>query len=148
MDLLVKRLPHADGLPLPSYQTPMSVGLDLAAAIPLDQPIELKPGARMAIPTGLAIQLPHGCEGQVRPRSGRSLKDGLVAILGTIDTDYRGEVKVIVHNINHDVSIMINRGDRIAQLIVAEVAHVQLVETTDLYNTTRGVGGFGSTGTK
>ena len=156
MDLPIKLLPHHEGLPLPSYQTVQSVGLDLAAAI--EQPIILKPGERKAIPTGLAIQLPHGCEGQVRPRSGCSLRDGLVAILGTIDTDYRGEIKVIVHNINptpsllkrwlkkEDGSVIITRGMRIAQLVVMPYVYVRPQAVEELYETSRGDKGFGSTG--
>lgn len=120
------------------------MGLDLAAAI--EQPIELKPFHRMAIPTGIAIQLPHGCEGQVRPRSGCSLRDGLVAILGTIDTDYRGEIKVIVFNIDPEKTITINRGDRIAQLVISSYEHVVPTITEKLYLTDRGEKGFGSTG--
>ncbi len=152
MELQVKTLPHREGLPLPAYQTSQSVGLDLAAAIPDDQPIMLKPFERMAIPTGLAIQLPHGSEGQIRPRSGCSLRDGLVAILGTIDTDYRGELKVIVHNINppgpnpEDGVIKITRGMRIAQLVVMPYIHVTPTEVDTLYETSRGDKGFGSTG--
>lgn len=156
MDLPIKVLSHHEGLPLPTYQTAQSVGLDLAAAI--EQPIILEPGARMAIPTGLAIQLPHGCEGQVRPRSGCSLRDGLVAILGTIDTDYRGEIKVIVHNINprptflekllkkKTGSITITRGMRIAQLVVMPYVFVRPHAVEELYETSRGDKGFGSTG--
>jgi len=167
MDLPIKVLPHHEGLPLPFYQTVQSVGLDLAAAI--DQPIILNPLERIAIPTGIAIQLPHGCEGQVRPRSGCSLRDGLVAILGTIDTDYRGELKVIVQNINppvsfykkflnklysyakvsplpSDGSITITRGMRIAQLVVMPYVYVRPKEVQELYETSRGDKGFGSTG--
>lgn len=167
MDLPIKLLPHHEGLPLPSYQTAQSVGLDLAAAI--DDPIVLKPFERIAIPTGIAIQLPHGCEGQVRPRSGCSLRDGLVAILGTIDTDYRGELKVIVQNINppaslykkilrklysyarvsslpSDGSIIITRGMRIAQLVVMPYIYVVPKAVEELYETSRGDKGFGSTG--
>lgn len=166
MDLPIKVLPHHEGLPLPSYQTSQSVGLDLAAAI--EQPIILKPFERIAVPTGIAIQLPHGCEGQVRPRSGCSLRDGLVAILGTIDTDYRGEIKVIVQNVNpptslftkllrklreyaslplsNDGNITITRGMRIAQLVVMPYAYVRPKEVKELYETSRGDKGFGSTG--
>lgn len=146
MELPIKVLAHHEGIPLPAYQTNGSVGLDLAAAIPSDQSIELKPFGRIGIPTGIAIELPHGCEAQVRPRSGCSLRDGLVAILGTIDTDYRGEIKVIVHNIDPEKSIIINRGDRIAQLVVNQVAHVAPRITEALYITDRGEKGFGSTG--
>lgn len=156
MDLPIKILPHHEGLPLPSYQTSQSVGLDLAAAI--DEPIILKPLERIAIPTGIAIQLPHGCEGQVRPRSGCSLRDGLVAVLGTIDTDYRGELKVIVQNINPPASFLqkllkkdngsvtITRGMRIAQLVVMPYVYVRPKEVIELYETSRGDKGFGSTG--
>lgn len=152
MELQVKLLPHHEGLPLPAYQTSQSVGLDLAAAIPENEPIMLKPFERMAIPTGFAIELPHGCEGQIRPRSGCSLRDGLVAILGTIDTDYRGELKVIVHNVNppgpnpEDGVIKISRGMRIAQLVIAPYVHVTPKQVDVLYETARGEKGFGSTG--
>lgn len=156
MNLPIKVLPHHEGLPLPSYQTSQSVGLDLAAAI--DRPIILKAGERIAIPTGIAIQLQHGSEGQIRPRSGISLRDGLVAILGTIDTDYRGEVKVILHNINpppsflqkllhkNTGSITITRGMRIAQLVVMPYIFVRPIPVEELYETSRGDKGFGSTG--
>lgn len=156
MNLPIKILPHHEGLDLPSYQTAQSVGLDLAAAI--DQPIILQPFERMAIPTGIAIQLPHGCEGQIRPRSGISLRDGLVAILGTIDTDYRGELKVIVQNVNPapsffkrmlkkcDGTVTITRGMRIAQLVIMPFAHVTPTSVEELYETSRGDKGFGSTG--
>lgn len=156
MDLPIKFLPHHKGLPMLAYQTAQSVGLDLAAAI--DTPIVLRPFERIAVPTGVSIQLPHGCEGQIRPRSGCSLKDGLVAIFGTIDTDYRGELKVIVQNINKPVSffkrlwtkkdgsITIERGMRIAQLVIAPYIYVRPKEVQELFETSRGDKGFGSTG--
>lgn len=144
----IKRLSNLDGLPLPSYKTNLAVGLDLAAAIPNDQLIILEPGQRMAVPTGICIELPIGCEGQVRPRSGCSLNDGLVAILGTIDGDYRGEIKAIVCNIDQHKPITINRGDRIAQLVVAQIEHISFEEVQELSYTKRGDGGFGSTGKK
>lgn len=145
MDLLIKTFPNFDGLEVPKYQTEGSAGLDLLAAIPEDQPIELKPHARMAIPTGIAIQLPLGCVADIRPRSGRSLKEGLSVILGTVDSDYRNECKVIVHNIDPDSSIIIKRGERIAQVVIAAYIHVVLKVVDELTETKR-LGGFGSTG--
>lgn len=147
IEVLVQQLPHADGLPLPSYQTPLAAGVDLIAAIPLHSPVVLSPGERTLIPTGIKIALPPGTEGQVRPRSGLALKYGITVLNapGTIDADYRGEVGVIL--INHGAeSVTIKRGERIAQLVIAPItsAYFQLVE---LLNTTeRGIGGFGSTG--
>jgi dUTP pyrophosphatase len=143
----VMRLPHSADLPLPAAQTADSAGLDLAAAVPADAPLTLAPGARALIPTGLAIALPSGFEGQVRPRSGLAVKNGVTVLNapGTIDADYRGEVKVPL--INHGQEpFVVTRGMRIAQLVVAPVASVRLVESDVLDDTSRGAAGFGSTG--
>lgn len=142
----IKRLPHADGLPLPAYATPDSAGLDLLAAI--SDPITLQPGERRLVPTGLAIAVPPGFEAQVRPRSGLALKFGVTVLNapGTVDADYRGEVGVVL--INHGQQpFVINRGERIAQMIVAAYSRVDWVEAAELPDTQRGAGGFGSTGT-
>lgn len=145
MELLIKTFPHFDGLELPKYETAGSAGLDLRAAIPADQPIELRPFQRVAVPTGLAVEIPIGCEGQIRPRSGLSLREGLTAILGTIDSDFRNEMKVIVYNIDPEKPVVIKRGDRIAQLVISAYAYVSLKPVTELTETSR-KGGFGSTG--
>ena len=143
----VLRLGHAEGLPLPAYQSIAAAGLDLVAAVDAAKPIRLKPGARALVPTGLVLQLPAGTEGQVRPRSGLALKAGVTVLNspGTIDCDYRGEVQVIL--VNHgDTTFVVRRGERIAQLVVAKVQQVQLVATRTVRATGRGAGGFGSTG--
>ncbi|MFG1464477.1 dUTP diphosphatase [Xanthobacter sp. DSM 24535] len=142
-----QRLPHGSDLPLPAYATAAAAGLDLMAAVPADTPLVLAPGARAAVPTGLALALPVGFEGQVRPRSGLALKFGVTVLNapGTIDADYRGEVRVLL--INHgDEPVEISRGMRIAQLVVAPVTHILLEESGKLEETARGSGGFGSTG--
>ena len=146
--LEVTRLPHAADLPLPSYQSEGAAGLDLLAAVPADAPLVLTPGARALIPTGIAVALPPGTEGQVRPRSGLAARHGVTVLNspGTIDADYRGEIQVILVNLGHDL-FRVSRGMRVAQLIVAPVFHVVMTERVDLDETTRGVGGFGSTGT-
>jgi len=134
-------------LPLPTYQTASSAGLDLQAAIAPQTTLVIEPGSRELVPTGLAIELPEGFEAQIRPRSGLALKKGvtLVNTPGTIDADYRGEIGVIV--INHGAEpFEIVRGDRIAQMIVAPVVQARLVEVDDLSSSDRGAGGFGSTG--
>jgi dUTP pyrophosphatase len=146
-DVAVSRLPHGADLALPAYATLGSAGLDLLAAISDD--ISLAPGSRVLMPTGLAIALPEGYEAQVRPRSGLALKNGVTVLNspGTIDADYRGEIGVIL--INHgDAPFVVTRGMRIAQLIVAPVTQLSWVETTELPTTTRGTGGYGSTGMK
>ena len=146
IDVRVTRLPHGADLPLPAYQTADSAGMDLMAAI--DAPITLAPGARQLIPTGLAIALPPGHEAQIRPRSGLALRDGIsqVNAPGTIDTDYRGEIGIIL--INHgDRPVEITRGMRIAQMVVAPVIQARWQEVDCLDETARGGGGFGSTGT-
>ena len=147
IEVKVLRLPHADGLPLPAYATTQSAGLDLMAAIGLDEQVTLSFCERALVPTGLALQLPTGCEAQVRPRSGLALKHGVTVLNspGTIDADYRGEIKVILVNLGHE-SFVLRRGDRIAQLVVAPVAQAVLIEATSLDGTGRGAGGFGSTG--
>jgi dUTP pyrophosphatase len=143
----IVRLPHAADLPLPAYESAQAAGMDLRAAVPEDEPLVLRPGSRFPVPTGLAFALPPGFEGQVRPRSGLAFKSGVTCLNtpGTVDADYRGEVKVIL--INHgEEDFTIRRGDRIAQLIVAPVVQAQWVEVESLDDTARGAGGFGSTG--
>ena len=143
----IVRLPHAEGLPLPAYETAQAAGMDLRAALPRDEPLTLRPGARHPVPTGLAFALPPGFEGQVRPRSGLAAKHGVTCLNtpGTIDADYRGEVRVILINLGEE-DFVIRRGDRIAQLIVAPVVQAVWTEVTSLDETARGAGGFGSTG--
>jgi dUTP pyrophosphatase len=143
----LQRLPHAEGLPQPAYQTAEAAGLDLMAAVPEDAPLTLAPGKYAMVPTGLAIALPPGFEAQVRPRSGLAAKHGITVLNspGTIDADYRGEIKVIL--INHgEVPFVIRRGERIAQMVVAPVVQAALVSVASLSETDRGAGGFGSTG--
>lgn len=145
--IAVTRLPHAADLPLPSYATEHSAGMDLLAAI--DAPITLAPLERKLIPTGLAIALPNGYEAQIRPRSGLALKHGisLVNSPGTIDADYRGEVGVILVNLGSE-AFTIERGMRIAQMVIAEYARARFSEVLELPSSARGTGGFGSTGTR
>src|SRR5665213_1398818 len=147
IDVRVMRLPHGEGLPLPSYQSEHAAGLDLIAAVPENAPTTLAPGARALIPTGIAIALPDGTEAQVRPRSGLAVKHGLTVLNspGTVDADYRGEVQVLLVNLGNE-SVSITRGMRIAQLVIAAVARVELREVVSLEETARGTGGFGSTG--
>jgi dUTP pyrophosphatase len=147
VDVEVMRLPHGSDLALPSYQTSQSAGLDLLAAVPANAPVVLAPGQRALIPTGLAIALPPGTEAQVRPRSGLAVKHGITVLNspGTIDADYRGEVQVPIINHGHE-SFTIERGMRIAQMVIGQVAHAQLREVPGLSETQRGTGGFGSTG--
>jgi len=144
----IRRLDHAGDLPLPAYETAAAAGMDLRAALGVDEALTLAPGARAAVPTGLTIALPVGFEGQVRPRSGLALKSGvtLVNTPGTIDADYRGEVKVILINLGQE-AVTLRRGDRIAQLIIAPVVQAAWAEVVSLEETARGAGGFGSTGT-
>jgi dUTP pyrophosphatase len=141
------RLPHGADLPLPSYQSASAAGLDLLAAVGADAPVIIAPGQRALIPTGLAIALPAGTEGQVRPRSGLAARHGVTVLNspGTIDSDYRGEIQIILVNFGQD-SFSVTRGMRIAQLIIAPVLRVTIREITKLDETTRGVAGFGSTG--
>lgn len=147
MRLALQRLAHAEGLPLPSYQTRHSAGLDLCAAIPEEPPLRLLPGERLSVPTGLVVAVPEGYEGQVRARSGRALREGLAVLNapGTIDSDFRGEVRVLLINLGPD-PIEIARGERIAQMVIAPVCRVTVEEVTSLETTDRGIGGFGSTG--
>jgi dUTP pyrophosphatase len=143
----IVRLPHGEGLPLPAYETAQAAGMDLRAAVPEDEPLTLRPGSRFPVPTGLAFALPPGFEGQVRPRSGLAFKHGVTCLNspGTVDADYRGEVKVIL--VNHgEEDFVIRRGERIAQLIIAPVVQAVWAEVESLDDTVRGVGGFGSTG--
>ena len=143
----IQRLPHSEGLPLPAYETAGSAGMDLRAAVPEDQPMILAPGQRALVPTGLKIALPLGYEAQVRARSGLALKHGIVCpnAPGTIDSDYRGEVKVLLVNLGSE-PVTLRRGERIAQLVLAPVTRAEFVETEALDDTVRGAGGFGSTG--
>lgn len=144
----VERLPHSEGLPLPAYETTGSAGMDLRAAVADEAPLTLQPGARALIPTGLKIALEPGFEAQVRPRSGLALKHGITVLNapGTVDADYRGEVGVIL--VNHGQQpFTINRGERIAQLVVAAFSRVDWLAVAELPETARGAGGFGSTGT-
>ncbi|MEO1114914.1 MAG: dUTP diphosphatase [Pseudomonadota bacterium] len=143
--LELKQLDHARGLPLPAYQSDLAAGLDLIAAV--DTPVQLAPGARALVPTGLAMALPAGFEAQVRPRSGLAAKHGLTVLNtpGTIDADYRGEVKVILINLG-DAPFEIVRGERIAQMVIAPVLQAVITEVETLSETQRGAGGFGSTG--
>lgn len=143
IDVAIRRLRNAEGLPLPAYETAGAAGLDLRAA----EDMTLKPGARGLMPTGLAIALPQGFEAQVRPRSGLAIKHGITVLNapGTVDSDYRGEIKVPL--INHgEEDFVITRGDRIAQLIVAPVTRIVWQEKQELDDTARGAGGFGSSG--
>lgn len=141
------RLPNSEGLPLPAYETIGSAGMDLRAAVPEEQPILLEPGKRTVVPTGLKIALPLGYEAQVRARSGLALKHGLICpnAPGTIDSDYRGEVGVLLANIG-DQPFEIRRGERVAQLVIARHEQALWVEVETLDDTARGAGGFGSTG--
>jgi dUTP pyrophosphatase len=147
IEVQVTRLPHGADLTLPSYQSALAAGLDLLAAVPADAPVTIAAGQRTLIPTGLAIALPAGYEAQIRPRSGLAAKHGLTVLNapGTIDADYRGEIQVLLINLGAQ-SVAITRGMRIAQLVVAPVARVQLNEVATLNETSRGIGGFGSTG--
>jgi dUTP pyrophosphatase len=146
IEIAVTRLPHNPDLPLPAYETEQSAGMDLAAAI--DAPTILAPGARDMIPTGLAIALPPGYEAQIRPRSGLAAKNGVTVLNtpGTVDADYRGEVKVILINLGNE-DFVIERGMRIAQMVIAPVTQGLFTEVDVLSDTARGASGFGSTGT-
>lgn len=143
----VRPLPHFDGLQLPSYETAGSAGMDVRAAVPEGEPLVLAPGARAMVPTGLSVAIPEGYEIQVRPRSGLAAKHGLTCLNtpGTIDSDYRGEIKVILINLGAE-DFTIQRGERIAQLVLAPVTRLGWQEVSELGETARGAGGFGSTG--
>ena len=145
----VVRLPHAKGLDLPAYQSDGAAGMDLLAAVGERAPLRLAPGARALVPTGLVLELPRGFEAQVRPRSGLALRHGITVLNspGTIDSDYRGEVQVLLANLG-DAPFAIERGERIAQLVLQRVVRGELVEAVTIGTTKRGAGGFGSTGSK
>ena len=147
IEVKIMRLPHAADLPLPSYQSALAAGLDLLAAVPEQAPVVIAPGQRASISTGIAIALPPGAEGQVRPRSGLAARHGVTVLNtpGTIDADYRGEIHVILVNFGSE-PFAVARGARIAQLVIAPVLHARLSEVTSLGQTKRGTGGFGSTG--
>jgi dUTP diphosphatase len=148
IEVRIMRLPHAADLPLPAYQSEHAAGLDLVAAVPAGAPLILAPGQRAAIPTGIVIAIPPGAEGQIRPRSGLALRHGVTVLNspGTVDADYRGEVHVILANFGPD-PFQVERGARIAQLVLAATLQAVICEVANLDETTRGVGGFGSTGT-
>jgi dUTP pyrophosphatase len=149
VDVQVLRLPHGDGLPLPAYQSAHAAGLDLHAAIPAAAPVVIASGDRATIPTGIAIALPPGTEGQVRPRSGLAARFGVTVLNapGTVDADYRGEILVILVNHGRE-PFLVERGMRIAQLIIAPTMHAKISVVARLDETTRGLGGYGSTGIK
>jgi dUTP pyrophosphatase len=146
--IAVNRLPHAEGLDLPAYQSDGAAGMDLVAAVGRSKPLRLAPGARMLVPTGLVLALPPGFEAQVRPRSGLAARHGVTVLNtpGTIDADYRGEIQVILINLGDEPHV-VRRGARIAQLVIAPVLHAAITESRELSGTGRGGGGFGSTGT-
>jgi len=143
----VRVLRLARDLPLPAYHSALAAGLDLRAAVPADAPVRIAPGARAAIGTGIALALPAGIEGQIRPRSGLALEQGVTVLNspGTIDADYRGELQVILVNLGAE-PFVVRRGMRIAQMVVALVRHARFVESRNLDSTERAAGGFGSTG--
>lgn len=145
--IAIKRLAHAADLPLPAYQSELAAGFDLCAAVPADAPVTLAPGARALIPTGFAMALPPGTEGQIRPRSGLAARHGVTVLNapGTIDADYRGEIGVILINLGQD-TYQVERGTRIAQMVIGPCERAELCESDSLDMTQRGSGGFGSTG--
>jgi dUTP pyrophosphatase len=148
IEVRIMRLPHAADLDLPQYQSALAAGLDLHAAVPAHEPVELAQGARAMVPTGIAIALPPGHEAQVRPRSGLAARHGVTVLNspGTVDADYRGEVQVILINLGAE-PFVVHRGMRIAQLVIAPTRQAKLVETESLDATERAAGGLGSTGT-
>ncbi|MCQ1776959.1 dUTP diphosphatase [Neorhizobium galegae] len=141
------RLPHGAGLDLPAYETAGAAGMDLRAAVETDMPLTITPGKRALVPTGFIFEIPEGFEAQVRPRSGLAFKNGITCLNtpGTIDSDYRGEVKVLLVNLG-DEDFVITRGMRIAQMVIAPVTQARVAEITGTSTTARGAGGFGSTG--
>lgn len=147
VQIRLMRLPHGDDLPLPAYQSAHAAGFDLHAAVPADAPVVIPPGQRALIPTGIAIALPPGTEGQVRPRSGLAIRHGVTVLNapGTVDADYRGEIQVVLVNLGTQ-SFTVERGMRVAQLVIAPTMQSMICEVANLDETTRGVGGFGSTG--
>jgi dUTP pyrophosphatase len=146
-EIRILRLPHGADLPLPAYQSAGAAGFDLLAAVPADAPLLIPPSARATVPTGFALALPEGAEAQVRPRSGLAARHGVTVLNspGTIDADYRGEVLVVLANFG-DAPFLVERGARIAQLVIAPVLRPALREVAALDSTSRGSGGFGSTG--
>lgn len=147
VEVRIRRLPQAKDLPLPAYQTEGAAGMDLRAAVAEDAPLRLPPGARALVPTGFAIGLPPGYEAQIRPRSGLAAKHGITCLNspGTVDSDYRGEVQVLLINLGPE-AFEIRRGERIAQMLIAPVTRAAWREVEALEDTERGDGGFGSTG--
>lgn len=145
--LCLIRLPHGAGIALPGYETAGAAGMDLRAAVEADAPMTLEPGKRALVPTGFVFEIPQGYEGQIRPRSGLAFKNGITCLNtpGTIDSDYRGEVKVLLVNLG-ETPFVIERGMRIAQMVIAPVTQVAVREAVQASETTRGAGGFGSTG--
>lgn len=145
--LALHRLPHGGGLDLPSYETAGAAGMDLRAALGPDAPLTLAPGRRALVPTGFVMEIPQGFEAQIRPRSGLAFKNGITCLNtpGTIDSDYRGEVKVLLINLGEE-DFTIERGMRIAQMVIAPVTQVAVAEVSETSQTARGAGGFGSTG--
>ena len=143
----IKRLPHGADLQLPAYETAEAAGMDLRAALGADETVTLKPGQRALVPTGLSMAMPAGYEAQIRPRSGLAAKNGITVLNtpGTIDSDYRGELKVIIYN-HGNQDFIVNNNDRIAQMILTPVIKMELQETNELPESVRGEGGFGSTG--
>ena len=141
------RLQNGEGIDLPAYETAGAAGMDLRAAVEADRPLFLGPGKRVLVPTGFIFEVPAGYEAQIRPRSGLAFKNGITCLNtpGTIDSDYRGEVKVLLINLG-DEDFLIERGMRVAQMVIAPVTQVAVLETTDASDTARGAGGFGSTG--
>jgi dUTP pyrophosphatase len=147
VEVQIVRLPHAADLPLPQYQSAFAAGLDLLAAVPPDAPVEVAPGARAMIPTGVAMALPSGHEGQIRPRSGLAIRHGVTVLNspGTVDADYRGELQVILANLGSE-PFVVRRGMRIAQIVIAPIRRAKLTESSSLDATERAAGGIGSTG--
>ncbi len=147
LTLKLIRLPHSEGIELPSYETAGAAGMDLRAAVPQGEPMTLHPGERALVPTGFIFEVPFGYEAQIRPRSGLAIKNGITCLNspGTVDSDYRGEVKVILANLGQ-ADFIIERGMRIAQMVIAAVTQVTVTEVSEYTETTRGAGGFGSTG--
>ncbi len=147
--LKIRQLDHGAGLDLPKYQSKAASGMDLCAAVATDQPVVLQPGGRCLIPTGLSVEIPQGLEAQVRPRSGLALKHGITVCNspGTIDADYRGEISVVLVNLG-DQSFTVERGSRIAQMVITPVVQLDILLVDELSMTERGAGGYGSTGTR
>jgi dUTP pyrophosphatase len=147
VEVRIARLPHGADLPLPGYQSAGAAGLDLLAAVAADTPVEIAAGGRAMIPTGIAIALPTGTEAQVRPRSGLAARHGVTVLNtpGTVDSDYRGEIQVILVNLG-EAPFVVQRGMRIAQLVIAPTVRAKVVAVASLNPTARGSGGFGSTG--